>query len=134
MVAPFGRRTVKGVQDLTLFKHGTLTKRKWQVQPDSTIAVSCCSRRGGVRQTSNLNYYLKLPPRHIILCWPDCLPCYRIELPPFCGRVRGVASEARVRFTNLVAMCPTVIACRGVYTSWSSIFTLFLIEQSLQFP
>jgi hypothetical protein len=28
-----GRRTVKGVQDLTLFKHGAFTKRKWPVQP-----------------------------------------------------------------------------------------------------
>jgi hypothetical protein len=40
MVAPFGRRTVKGVRDLTLFKHGALTKRKWSVHPESNIDVS----------------------------------------------------------------------------------------------
>jgi hypothetical protein len=49
MVDPLGRRTIKGVRDLTLFKHGALTKRKWPVHPDYTIAVSCCSRRGGIR-------------------------------------------------------------------------------------
>jgi hypothetical protein len=39
MVVPFGRRTAKGFRDVTLFKHGALTKRKWPVQPESTIAV-----------------------------------------------------------------------------------------------
>jgi hypothetical protein len=39
-----------------------------------------------------------------------------------------------VSFTNLVSMCPTVIACRGVETSWASPVMPFLIEQSLQFP
>jgi hypothetical protein len=39
-----------------------------------------------------------------------------------------------VLFTNLVAMCPTVIACRGVETSWASLVTPLLIEQSLQLP
>jgi hypothetical protein len=69
MVAPLGRRTVKGVQDLTLFKHGTLTKRKWPVQQESTIAVSCCTRRGGVRQTSNIVLLFKVaaPTYHSLL-------------------------------------------------------------------
>jgi hypothetical protein len=53
MVSPFGRRTVKGFRDLTLVRHGALTKRKWPVHRESTIDVSCCLRRGGVRQTSN---------------------------------------------------------------------------------
>jgi hypothetical protein len=39
MVAPFGRRAVKGFRDLALLKHGAVTKRKWPVQPESTIAV-----------------------------------------------------------------------------------------------
>jgi hypothetical protein len=60
MVAPLGRRTVKGVRDLTLFKHGALTKRKWPVQPESIIAVSCCSRMGGVRQNSNVELLFKV--------------------------------------------------------------------------
>jgi hypothetical protein len=38
-VAPWGRRTVKGFRETTLFKHGAVTKRKWPVQPESTIAV-----------------------------------------------------------------------------------------------
>jgi hypothetical protein len=69
MVAPLGRRTVKGVRDLTLFKHGALTKRKWPVQPESTIAISCCSRRGGVRQTSNVVLLFKVaaPTHHSLL-------------------------------------------------------------------
>jgi hypothetical protein len=69
MVAPLGRRTVKGVRDLTLFKHGALTKRKWSVHPDSTIAVSCCLTRGGVRQTSNVVLLFKAaaPEHHSLL-------------------------------------------------------------------
>jgi hypothetical protein len=65
MVAPLGRRTVKGLRDLTLFKHGALTKRKWPVHPESTIAVSCCLRRGGVRHTSNVELLFKVvTPEH----------------------------------------------------------------------
>jgi hypothetical protein len=59
MVAPLGRRTVKGVRDSTLFNIGALTKRKWPVQLESTIAVSCCLRRGWVRQTSNVELLFK---------------------------------------------------------------------------
>jgi hypothetical protein len=60
MVVPFGRRTVNGVRDFILFKHSALTKRKWPVHPESTIAVSCCSRRGGVRQTSKVDLLFKV--------------------------------------------------------------------------
>jgi hypothetical protein len=60
MGAPLGRRTVKGVRDLTLFKHGALTNKKWPVHPESNIAVSCCLRRGGVRQTSNVELLFKV--------------------------------------------------------------------------
>jgi hypothetical protein len=68
-VDPLGRRTVKGVQDLTLFKHGALTKRKWVVHPESTIAVSCCLRRGGFRHTSNVELLFKVvaPEHHSLL-------------------------------------------------------------------
>jgi hypothetical protein len=65
MVAPFGRRTVKGVLVLTLFMHGALTKRKWPVHPESTIAASCCLRRGVVLQTSNVVLLFKgVAPAH----------------------------------------------------------------------
>jgi hypothetical protein len=69
MVAPLGKRTVKGVRDLNLFKHGALTKRKWPAHLESTIAVSCCLRRGGVRQTSNVELLLKVvaPEHHSLL-------------------------------------------------------------------
>jgi hypothetical protein len=69
MVTPLGRRTVKGVGYLTLFKHGALTKRKWPVHPEYTIAVSCCLRRGGVRQTSNVELLFKVvaPEHHSLL-------------------------------------------------------------------
>jgi hypothetical protein len=60
MVAPLGRRTIKGVRDLTLFKHDALTKRKWPVHPESKIAVSCGLRRGGVQQTSNIELLFKV--------------------------------------------------------------------------
>jgi hypothetical protein len=68
-VAPLGRRTVKGVRDSTLFKHDALTKRKWPVQPESTIAVSCCAIRGGVRHTSNVVLLFKVaaPAHHSLL-------------------------------------------------------------------
>jgi hypothetical protein len=65
MVAPLGRRTVKGVLDSTLFKHGALTKRKWPVHPESTFSVSCYLRRGGVLQTSNFELLFKgVAPTH----------------------------------------------------------------------
>jgi hypothetical protein len=69
MVAPLGRRTVKGVRYLTLLKHGALTKRKWPVHQESTIAVSCGLRRGGVRQTSNAELLFKVvaPEHHSLL-------------------------------------------------------------------
>jgi hypothetical protein len=64
-----GRRTIKGFQDTTLFKHGTVTKRKWPVQPESTIDVPSCVRRGGVRQTSNIVLLFKVaaPAHHSLL-------------------------------------------------------------------
>jgi hypothetical protein len=69
MVAPLGRRTVKGVRDLTLFKHGALAKRKWTVHPESTIAASCGLRRGCVRKTSNVELLFKVfaPEYHSLL-------------------------------------------------------------------
>jgi hypothetical protein len=68
-VDPLGMRPVKGVQDLTLFKHVALTKRKWTVHPESTISVSCCLRRGGIRQTSNVELLFKVvaPEYHSLL-------------------------------------------------------------------
>jgi hypothetical protein len=69
MVAPLGRRTIKGARDMTLFKHGALTKRKWLVHPESTIAVSCGLRMGGVLQTSNVELLFKVvaPEYHSLL-------------------------------------------------------------------
>jgi hypothetical protein len=69
MVAPLGRRTIKRLRDLTLFKHGALTKRKRPVQLESTIAVACCARRGGVRHTSNVVILFKVaaPTHHSLL-------------------------------------------------------------------
>jgi hypothetical protein len=71
MVALLGRRTIKGVRDLTLLKHGALTKIKWPVHPESTIDVSCCLRRGGARQTSNFKLLFKVvaPAHHSLLAW-----------------------------------------------------------------
>jgi hypothetical protein len=79
MVAPLGRRTVKGVRHLTLFKHGALTKRKVRVVQEGV----------GLNRLQTLFYYLKLPPLHIIPCWPDCIPSFWIKWPPLCGRVWG---------------------------------------------
>jgi hypothetical protein len=69
MYAPLGRCTVKGVQDFTLLQHGTLTKRKWLVHPESTIYVSCCLIMGGVKQTSNVDLLFKVvaPEHHSLL-------------------------------------------------------------------
>jgi hypothetical protein len=69
MVAPLGRRTVKGVLDLTLLKHGALTNIKWPVHLESTIAVSCCLRRDGVRHTSKVDLLFKgvAPEHHSLL-------------------------------------------------------------------
>jgi hypothetical protein len=69
MVAPLGRRTVKGVRDLTFFNHGALTKRKRVVHPESNIDVSCCVRRGGVQETLNVELLFKFvaPEHHSLL-------------------------------------------------------------------
>jgi hypothetical protein len=69
MLSSFGRRTVKGFRDLTLFKHGVVTKRKWPVYPELKIAVSCCLRRAEVRQTSNVELLFKVaaPTHHSLL-------------------------------------------------------------------
>jgi hypothetical protein len=69
MVALLGRRNVKGVPDLALFKHGALHKRKWPVHPESTIDVSCCLSRGGVQQTSKVELLFKVvtPEQHSLL-------------------------------------------------------------------
>jgi hypothetical protein len=39
------------------------------VQPESTIAVSCCARRGGVQQASNVVLLFKVaaPTHHSLL-------------------------------------------------------------------
>jgi hypothetical protein len=54
---------------MTLFRHGALTNRKWPVHPESTIAVSCGLRRGGVRHTSNVELLFKVvaPEYHSLL-------------------------------------------------------------------
>jgi hypothetical protein len=113
MVAPFGRRTVKGVRDSILFKHGAVTKRKGPVQPESTIAVSYCSRRGGVLQTSNVVLLFKFyRPYTSFLVG---LTAFHVLIPSgfrFVDGFGGVASEACVSLANLVAIIPTVIACR----------------------
>jgi hypothetical protein len=69
MIAPLGRRTVKGVKDMTSFKHGALTNRKWPVHPESTIARSCGLRSGGVRQPSNIELLFRCvaPEYHSLL-------------------------------------------------------------------
>jgi hypothetical protein len=54
----------------------------------------------GFDRLQTLFYYLKLPPLHIIPCWPDCHPCYRPEWPPLCGRVWGCCKQ------GLCASCP----------------------------
>jgi hypothetical protein len=71
MVEPLGRRTIKGFQDLTLFKHGALTNIKWPVHLESTIDVSCCLRRGGARHTSKVELLFKVvaPEHHSLLAW-----------------------------------------------------------------
>jgi hypothetical protein len=86
MVSPFGRRTVKGFRDLSLFKHGSVTKRKWSVQPESTISVACCSRRGGVQQALNIVLLVKVATLAHQSCWSDYLPCYQLEWLPLCGQ------------------------------------------------
>jgi hypothetical protein len=69
IVAPFGRRTIKGLSDSILFLQGALIKRKWPVHPESTMDISCCLRSGGVRQYSNsvLLFKVAAPSHHSLL-------------------------------------------------------------------
>jgi hypothetical protein len=47
IVDPLERRNLNGFCDLTLFKHGALTDRKWHVHPESAVAVLSGLRSGG---------------------------------------------------------------------------------------
>jgi hypothetical protein len=69
IVAPFGRRTVKGLSDLILFLQGALIKMKWPVHTDSTMDVSCCLRSGGVQYFSNILLLFKVdaPSHHSLI-------------------------------------------------------------------
>jgi hypothetical protein len=69
IVAPFGRQTVKGLSDLILLLQGALIKRKWPVHPESTMAVSCCLRSGGIQQYLNSVLLFKgvAPSHHSLL-------------------------------------------------------------------
>jgi hypothetical protein len=53
IVAPFGNLTLKGLIYFIFLQQGALINKKCPVHHESTIAVSCCCRRGGVRQASN---------------------------------------------------------------------------------
>jgi hypothetical protein len=69
IVAPFGRKTIKGLSDLILFLQGAFIKKKWPVHPESTMDVSCCLISGGVRQSSNsvLLFKVASPSHHSLL-------------------------------------------------------------------
>jgi hypothetical protein len=68
IVAPFGSWTVKGLSDLILFVQGALIKMTWPVHPDSTMAVSCCLKSGGLQQYSNSLLLFKVAaPSHYSL-------------------------------------------------------------------
>jgi hypothetical protein len=94
MVAPLGRRTVKGFQDVTLFKQSLRESGRCNRSPILMFGV--VQEGVGFDRLQTFYYYLKLPPRHIIPCWPDYLPCLQPELPLFCGQVASGASEAYV--------------------------------------
>jgi hypothetical protein len=111
MVVTLGRRTVKGVLVSTVFKHGALTKRKWTVQPDSTIYVSCCERRGGGRHTSNVVLLFKVAaPYTTFLVGLTASHGIGPSGLRFVVGLGGVASNEYVHLTNLIAMSPTAIA------------------------
>jgi hypothetical protein len=93
IVAPFGNLTLKGLIDFVLLLQYELINKKCTVQPESTIAVSCCCRRGGVRQASNFFYYVEVSPLPIIPCWLGILPCCCIWLPHACVRFLDTCSS-----------------------------------------
>jgi hypothetical protein len=67
MVSPIGRRTAKGVQEMTLFK---LLESGRCIQ--SPRLLSHAVKEGvGFDRLQMLYYYLKLSPLNIILCWLD---------------------------------------------------------------
>jgi hypothetical protein len=68
MVAPLGRRTVKGVRDLTLFKHGSLTKKSCWFNRSPLLLSHVVQEGVGFDRLQTLFYYLKLLPLHIIPC------------------------------------------------------------------
>jgi hypothetical protein len=55
IVVTFGNLTLKGLIYFVLLQKGSLINKKCPVYPESTIAVSWCCRRGGVRQGSNFS-------------------------------------------------------------------------------
>jgi hypothetical protein len=56
MVSPLRNMTLNGFCDMILLRHGALINIKCPVHPESNIAVSRCSRSGGVRQSSGTRW------------------------------------------------------------------------------
>jgi hypothetical protein len=89
IVAPFGNRTLKGLIDFVFLRQGALINKKCLVQPESTIAVYLCCRRGGFQQASNCSLlHLSADPiNHCLLAWdpPMLLSLFDSRLCPVFG-------------------------------------------------
>jgi hypothetical protein len=89
IVDPFGNLTRKGVIDYVFLRQGALIKKEWHVQPESTITVSWCCRRGGVWQAWNclLLHLSAAPTNHSLLAWdpPKLLSLFASRLCPVFG-------------------------------------------------
>jgi hypothetical protein len=77
IVAPFGRRTVKGLSDLILFFTGLVDQKVMVCASRAYNGCLMLLQKWWGTTVFKLCYYLKLPPRHIIPCQPDCRPCCR---------------------------------------------------------
>jgi hypothetical protein len=58
MVAPLGRRTVKGFRDMTLFKHGAVTKRKWPCNYIKVVPIKSRSASEWVKAYGSIHQEL----------------------------------------------------------------------------
>jgi hypothetical protein len=63
----------------------------------------------GFGSLQTLFYYLKLPPLHIIPCWPGCPHAIHPSGFPLVTLLVKVATQASVSGGDLLAMGPTLI-------------------------
>jgi hypothetical protein len=102
---------------------------KWPVHPESTMDISCGSRSGSVKQSSNIVLFFKVsaPAQFFVgLTTAHVVSPSGFSLVALLGEV---ATQTGVSLGDIVPVCPTLIVWRRVKTVLPSSFSSFLIKR-----